>query len=68
MRVADLDVLYTEMQEELNEMTIGDEFKAGFMYAMGIVKRERGIKIPKAKPEDLPHISIVPFAESKEQE
>lgn len=51
MRVADLDVLYKEMQEELNEMTIGDEFKAGFMYAMGIVKRERGIKIPKAKPD-----------------
>lgn len=48
MRVADLDVLYGEMQEELNEMAIGDEFKAGFLYAMGIVKRERGIKIPNA--------------------
>lgn len=68
MRVADLDVLYTEMQEELNEMAIGDEFKAGFLYAMSIVKRERGIKIPKAKPEDLPHISTVPFSEPKEQE
>ena len=67
MRVADLDVLYKEMQEELKEMAIGDEFKSGFLYAMGIVKRERGIKIPKAKSEDLPHISIVPFAESKEQ-
>ena len=48
MGVADLDVLYTEMQEELNEMAIGDEFKSGFLYAMGIVKRERGIKLPKA--------------------
>ena len=68
MRVADLDVLYNEMQEELNEMAIGDEFKSGFLYAMGIVKRERGIKIPKAKPEDLPNISIVPFSVSEEQE
>jgi hypothetical protein len=68
MRVADLDELYKVMQEELNEMAIGDEFKAGFLYAMSIVKRERGIKIPKAKPEDLPHISVVPFVESKEQE
>jgi hypothetical protein len=47
MRVADLDVLYTEMREELNEMAIGDEFKSGFLYAMGIVKRERGIKLPR---------------------
>jgi hypothetical protein len=67
MRVADLDELYKVMQEELGEMAIGDEFKAGFMYAMGIVKRERGIKIPEVKPEDLPHISIVPFSASEEQ-
>jgi hypothetical protein len=66
MRVADLDELYKVMREEFNEMAIGDEFKAGFMYAMGIVKRERGIKIPKA--EDLPNISIVPFSVSEEQE
>ena len=52
MRVADLDVLYTEMQEELNEMAIGDEFKSGFLYAMGIVKRERGIKLPRATADD----------------
>jgi hypothetical protein len=68
MRVADLDELYKVMQEELGEMAIGDEFKAGFMYAMGIVKRERGIKIPKAKPENLPHISVVPLVGSKEQD
>ena len=68
MRVADLDVLYNEMQEEFNEMAIGDEFKAGFMYAMGIVKRERGIKIPEVKSESLPNISIVPFSTSEEQE
>lgn len=49
MMVADLDELYKEMQEELNEMAIGDEFKSGFLYAMGIVKRERGIKLPKAE-------------------
>ena len=67
MRVADLDELYKVMQEEFSEMAIGDEFKAGFMYAMGIVKRERGINIPKAKPEDLPHISVVPFSVSEEQ-
>jgi hypothetical protein len=60
MRVADLDVLYSEMQEELNEMTIGDEFKAGFMYAMGIVKRERGIKIPKVKPDEVRIRSTTP--------
>lgn len=68
MRVADLDVLYKEMQEELNEMAIGDEFKSGFLYAMGIVKRERGIKIPVVKSEDLPNISVVPFSASEEQE
>jgi hypothetical protein len=60
MRVADLDVLYKEMQEELNEMTIGDEFKAGFMYAMGIVKRERGIKIPKVKSDEVRVRSTTP--------
>lgn len=60
MRVADLDELYKVMQEELGEMAIGDEFKAGFMYAMGIVKRERGIKIPKAKPEGVHIRSTTP--------
>lgn len=60
MRVADLDVLYKEMQEELNEMAIGDEFKSGFLYAMSIVKRERGIKIPKANPEEIHVRSTTP--------
>lgn len=59
MRVADLDVLYTEMQEELNEMAIGDEFKSGFLYAMGIVKRERGIKLPKAEANGHIHTSTL---------
>ena len=68
MRGADLDELYKVMQEELGEMAIGDEFKAGFMYAMGIVKRERGIKIPVVKSENLSNISIVPFSVSEEQE
>ena len=68
MRVADLDVLYTEMQEELNEMAIGDEFKSGFLYAMGIVKRERGIKIPKVKHDnDRCNVTVVPIVESEEQ-
>lgn len=69
MRVADLDVLYTEMQEELNEMAIGDEFKSGFLYAMGIVKRERGIKIPKAKSDNNRcNVTVVPLVETGEQE
>lgn len=52
MRVADVDELYEEMKDEFDEMAIGDEFKAGFMYAMGIVRRKRGIKIPKAVADD----------------
>lgn len=48
MRVADLDDLYENMKEEFDEMNIGDEFKSGFMYAMGIVRRTRGIKLPNA--------------------
>lgn len=60
MRVADLDELYKVMQEEFSEMAIGDEFKAGFMYAMGIVKRERGIKIPKVKSDEIRIRSTTP--------
>lgn len=52
MRVVDADELYEEMKDEFDEMTIGDEFKAGFMYAMGIVKRERGIKTPVEKTSE----------------
>lgn len=59
MRVADLDDLYENMKEEFDEMNIGDEFKSGFMYAMGIVRRTRGIKLPKAGADGRIHTSAL---------
>lgn len=49
MRVADLDELCKEMKEVFEEVEVSDDFKKGFSYAMNIVQRKRGIKIPKAK-------------------
>lgn len=53
MRVADLDEVCKEMEEVFSEIEVSDEFKKGFGYALKILKEQKGVKIPKAKPDEV---------------